>query len=177
MIILDTETTGLIQNEALPLDMQPRILEIGAIKVDSSTLEPIEEYSALLLPAGYELTDEIKAITGLTMEELRARGKQFPLVVPRLAQLFLGEDTLLAHNLRFDLMMLVFELRRIDWQYRFPFPRCHIDTTTSYPGRLSDWAKETGYPLEQAHRALDDCHMLLHCYRHFIAKQEGAWTR
>ena len=49
MIIIDTETTGLIQNEALPLDMQPRILEIGVIKVDPSTLNPTEEYSAVEL--------------------------------------------------------------------------------------------------------------------------------
>jgi len=176
MIVFDTETTGLIDNEALPLESQPRIIEIGAIKVNFQ-LEVIAEFHALVRPDGYQLSDEIIAITGITQEELNARGRPFAAILPALAGFFRGEEELLAHNLRFDLMMMVFELRRVDWQFRFPFPSRHIDSLTLFPGKLSEWGVKTGWPTPQAHRALDDCRLLLHCYRALVAAEEASWAR
>lgn len=176
MIIFDTETTGLIENEALPLEAQPRILELGALRVDFQ-LNVIEEFSALIAPPGYRVSDEIRAITGITQEELDARGRPFPLAVLQLARLFREDDTLMAHNLRFDLMMLVYELRRIDWQFRFPFPTQHIDSLTLFPGKLSEWGEKCGWKEPQRHRALDDCRLLLHCYATHVAEEEAKWNR
>lgn len=175
MIFFDTETSGLIENESLAVERQPRILEIGAIKVDSQ-LEVIERFSAILLPPGYEITPEIEKITGLTQKALVAAGKQFPEIVPRLCNFFLGSEALVAHNLRFDLMMLVYELRRIGWEYRFPFPRQHIDTLAMWPGKLADWGASNGLA-KQEHRAMADAQLLLDCYRIRIGEEEAAWTR
>lgn len=41
MIYFDTETTGLIKNAALPLNLQPRIIEIGALKDNGEELSII----------------------------------------------------------------------------------------------------------------------------------------
>lgn len=175
MIFFDTETTGLIENESLPPEMQPRILEIGALKVDFQ-LNELARFHALLRPPGYVITPEIAAITGISQEELERDGREFPEVVPELYDFFAGCGTLVAHNLRFDLMMLVYELRRIGWEHRFCYPRQQLDSIALWPGKLAEWGEKCGLPT-QTHRALGDCELLLGCYRAHIAEEERKWNR
>lgn len=175
MIVLDTETTGLITNEALPLDMQPLVIEIGALKVNLA-MDVEEELSLLLYRPDFRLSEKVQEITNLDDAALREGGVPPAKAIAALAEFCLGEHTLLAHNLRFDLMMIVFELRRLGQEYRFPFPRAHIDTHVLWSGRLQEWAEKYGLGT-QRHRALDDAKLLLECYRRHIAETEGKWSR
>ena len=168
MIIFDTETTGLIENEALPLSSQPRILELGVLKVDFA-LTVLDEFTALIRPDGYEMTEVINKITGITQEDLVSKGVAFARALPGLRRIFLGEDTMLCMNSRFDQMMLAYELQRIEQHYRFPWPHVHIDAREMSGGSLQDWAKCLGIESQQRHRALDDCILLLECYRKYMA--------
>lgn len=174
MIIFDTETTGLIENETLPWELQPRILEIGALQVDYQ-LNEIGRFHALLRPPGYQLTEEIGGITGLTQTEIDS-GREFPEVVPALYDFFCGDGIMMAHNVNFDVMMLVYELRRIGWEHRFAYPRQQIDSMVFWPGKLSEWGVKCGLPA-QRHRAIADCELLLGCYRVYVGEQEARWTR
>lgn len=171
MIIFDTETTGLIENPALPLEQQPRIIEIGAIKVNPATLKIEDELSILVNP-GIVLEPIITKITGLTDENLKGQPR-FARILPRLVDFWLGAGTLVAHNAAFDLGLLGFELERLDMVRRFPWCPEVVDTAevsaTYNNGRymkLEKWYEHLfGKPAGQTHRALDDCKLLLACWR------------
>lgn len=162
MIFFDTETTGLIDNESLPLSQQPRIIEIGALKTDEKGNE-LAAFNVLINP-GRPLDAVITKITGLTDADL-ARAPGFVEVLPELIDFFTGERLMLAHNARFDLMLLVFELRRLDRQWRFPYCAEVIDTKTRWAGKLAEWAlKVKGPDFVQTHRAIEDCRLLRDCW-------------
>lgn len=168
MIFLDTETTGLIKNAALPLDRQPHIIEIGCIK-DPVPKGKKKYFSATFNP-GVKLDPIITKITGLTDADL-ADCPPFSDVLPDLCNFFLGETSMVAHNMPFDLGMLVFEMRRESAQYNFPWPSNHIDTIDlakpHYGGKfmkLKLLYEDLIGPCEQKHRAVDDAEMLMKVY-------------
>lgn len=125
MIVFDTETTGLIDNIAAPLRLQPSIIELFALKLDEEWNE-VDTFSTLIDP-GTKLDEKITQITGLTDEILKG-APRFVQVYPELVDFFLGERIVVAHNLKYDISMLLLELRRIDAETKFPFPPRHICT-------------------------------------------------
>lgn len=162
MIFFDVETTGLIENEYLGLDKQPRIIEIGALKTDDDGNE-IARYSTLVHPEK-KLPEIITKITGIKDEDLIG-APLFSDCYKDLAEFFVGEKKMLAHNARFDLMCLVFELMRMDKLYNFPFCIECIDTRTKYGGKLEKWAKLVkNDAFVQTHRAIDDVITLRDCW-------------
>jgi len=162
MIFFDTETTGLITNEALPLPQQPRIIELGALRCDEEG-RVLSRFTRLLNP-GVALPAVITKITGLTDEDLRD-APTFAEVWPELAAFFRGEEEMLAHNARFDQMMLVFELRRLGKEFQFPYCSVVRDTRERWPGKLADWGRAVrGDNYVQMHRAVDDCELLRECW-------------
>lgn len=162
MIFFDVETTGLIENEMLPLKQQPRIIELGALKTDEAGTE-LARINILINP-GMPLPAIITKITGLTDDDLKDK-PAFGEVLPTVVDFFLGERKMLAHNSRFDLMLLVFELRRLDKHLNFPFCPEVIDTRTRWHGKLAEWGKKVKGPdYVQAHRAIGDCELLRDCW-------------
>ena len=169
MIFWDTETTGLIKNSALMLHMQPHIIEIGCVK------DTGESFHSLINP-GIPLEAKITEITGLDDAKLK-NAPPFRKVLPDLIDFFLGEDTMVAHNMPFDLGMLLFELRRENHEHRFPYPATHIDTVqiakVHYAGKymkLQALYKDLIGPYEQKHRALDDAIDLQEVYDALMLK-------
>lgn len=164
MLIFDTETTGFLL-PGQPLANQPHIIEIGMIKTDGQ-LNELARFQRLLCP-GKMLEPIITEITGITDADLEGCPR-FARVVADLADFCRGEKECVAHNVEFDRSMLVNELLRIDWQWRFPFPSFWIDTVPLSGGKKLDvWSKEIlgdSYT-PQTHRALGDCERLLACYR------------
>src|ERR1700740_3162427 len=163
LIVLDTETTGLIDNEAFPLAYQPRIIELGALRV--SPEGPHERYSQLVNP-GAPLSPIITKITGLTDQSLVGQ-PSFAEVLPEFREFCLGARMWVAHNARFDWLMLQFELRRLGQEFLFPWPLVLFDTLTVWPHKLEAWAQnkfgdDWG---TQKHRAIEDCELLWRCWK------------
>lgn len=176
MIFFDTETTGLIKNNALNLNLQPHIIEIGCVKIRQSGPSGTFNFSTTIKPPIRELEPKITKITGLTINDL-SDSPTFKETWEALAEFFLGEDTLVAHNMPFDHGMLEFELRRINRQYQFPWPIKLIDTIHMakpfYGGRfmkLQALYEDLIGPYEQKHRAIDDCLMLQKVYNALLEK-------
>lgn len=171
MIVFDTETTGLIEHEALPLEKQPRIIEIGAVLMIGG--KEVDHFSSLVNP-GVPLSPEITRITGLRDEDL----KDAPVFIElygALYRFFEKADDVVAHNCRFDQMMLVFELRRVGLEHNFAYPQRWIDSRTVYPGRLQKWAAERDPTFSaQTHRALDDARLLARLYDNEIVLRGDA---
>jgi DNA polymerase III epsilon subunit-like protein len=172
IIILDTETTGLPQPSVVPLEVQPKIIEIGALYIDSTSNEitrtinqlfdPGEVYNDKTKETTRELPLIITAITGLTIEKLNGQ-PTFNDFLPVLSTFFIGADVLIMHNAQFDVKMINLEMSRIK-AIGFPYPPSIICTVQEYKAMMGKWPKLTelytkimGKPLAQSHRALDDC--------------------
>lgn len=178
LIIFDTETTGLLGPSALPLEQQPRIIELGLLKLDGETLEEMEVLTQRLDPE-QPLSAEITKITGLTDRDLRGQ-PTFARVYPRLVDFFLGARVLIGHNLPFDRGLLAGELQRMGKLLAFPWPPEHICTaeqTEHLEGKLLKqealYQRATGHPANQTHRAGDDVRQLAEIVR--WGRKEGLW--
>lgn len=168
MILFDTETTGLPVPNEPDLSKQPRIVEIAAIKVNDK-LEEIARFTTLVNPQ-QPLPPEASKWYDITDADL-VRAPTFPVALKQfILPFWLGETTVVAYNVGFDLQMLRMELQRIAWEDRFPYCWDVVDAI-QYRGlrriRLNDWSKECLGPdwVPQTHRALGDTELLLACYR------------
>lgn len=170
MIILDTETTGLLKPWATNPANQPYITEFYAIKIDENW-EMVDELETFLKPP-IPLPEETIKITGIT-EEMVAFAPSFIQFYDDLCDFFLGETVMVAHNEPFDAGMIRAELQRHDLQFSFPWPKNHHCTVElSYPIknrrlRLTQLHEiATGRPHDDgAHRAKSDVMALVRCYK------------
>lgn len=182
MIIFDTETTGLVNPEGAT--EQPRIIEFGAIAVDEKTLKVQATLGLLLNPWGFgkkgELPQAITRVTGIKSSDLW-KEPDFAMALPKVAEFFLGHQTMVAHNLHFDRDLLRYELERLGMVCRFPWPVNHLCTVEMLQPILGkrtnlteayDWATG-GQQTFKAHRASDDCKACLEVIKKI--KSEGCW--
>jgi len=160
MIVFDLETTGLPKAEGSDLDMQPRIIEFGAIKLNDK-LEEVDRIEFFCNP-GHPLDPVITKITNITDDMLKDE-KPFIANYYRLCEFFLGCDTMVAHNLPFDRKVLKFDLERIDKVLHFPWPYLHICTVEvgesvwGKKRKLGDIHEEVvGEKIKDAHRSVND---------------------
>lgn len=170
MIVLDNETTNLTMPEAAPLDQQPRIIEFAAIKLDDKTLKETERIDFLCDPRMIIPPESVK-ITGITNEMVKGL-PPFLAHVPRMVDFFLGQRTVVAHNLSFDVTILRYELQRLGRVTSFPWPPeqiCTVEATMGLKGyrlKLGDlYELLMGKPMKEAHRAIVDVEALCDCVR------------
>lgn len=163
-IVFDTETTGITLPSVSDLSSQPRIIELGAVKVVDG--KRVAELSQKLNPE-IPLEEVITKITGLTDADL-ADQPNFKDFLPQARAFFADVDVLVAHNAPFDEAMLLNELRRVDALGDFPMPPLVLCSLQEYwhlfgrPMKLLELYEHVlGKPLAQTHRALDDVNALL----------------
>lgn len=167
MIVFDTETTGLLNNPALPLDQQPEIIEFAAVKLDDDSLEETGAINFFLMPKRLVREEKIIKSTGITDEMLKG-APSFARMVPTISAFFLGEVTAVAHNVAYDIGMLTYELTRLDRVNKFPWPSRHVCTVEANMDVLVQGARNltalykhvTGEEPPVKHRALDDVRTL-----------------
>ena len=164
--VFDTETTGLIDNPARKLDVQPEIISLAIQSVNMMTEEIYDPYYREFKPQK-ALTKNITDITGITNEKLKdalSIESQLPFIVPRLrsAPLIIGQ------NIRFDMDMIELELRRYTYP-PFKWPKI-IDIVSNtihlkgYRLSLTNLHLELfGTPFEGAHDAGVDCAVTCKC--------------
>jgi DNA polymerase-3 subunit epsilon len=176
MIVFDCETTGLVRKQTAALVTQPHIIEFGAIKVDTETLEEIGRLNFLVNPR-QPLDAIITKITGITDDDLKDK-KVFYDHYEEIKEFFKGEDFLVAHNAQFDSNLLKFELMRAGKEDDFEWPKetiCTVELTSHLEGyRLSLtnlWERFHRQKLQQTHRAVEDCEVLLDVIKH-LRKEE-----
>jgi len=157
-IVVDVETTGLLQPSVADIAKQPRIIELAVARIDRGSV--VAERSWLISP-GEPLSAEIVKITGITDEMLKGK-PNFAAVLPDIKQAFAGADMLVAHNAPFDTGCLTYELRRAACD-DFPWPPETMCTVQEYvhefgyrPKLTELYFKKIGKELKQEHRALGD---------------------
>lgn len=177
MIVWDTETTGLPGVSLLELTKQPEIIEFGAIKLNDETFEEVGAIHFLCRPRILPLDPVIVKITGIRTEDLVDK-PPFVSFLPQVIDFFLGEQTMVAHNLPFDRQLLYFELRRLGLEWNFPWPyhhRCTAELTQDIKGKPMKhedlYEHYIGHSANQTHRALDDVRQLCDIVR--CMRREG----
>ncbi len=176
IIILDTETTGLLAPDAADVREQPRIIEFAAIKFDGQ----LEEVSRLEFKVNPEipLPAIITKITGLKDEDLADAPKLIE-KVGELQEFFVGSRGLVAHNAGFDVGVIWYELVRLGLEKKFPWPPrhiCTVESTMQIKGHrlhLADLHEHLfGEKFAGAHRAMVDVEALVRCFKKLVADGE-----
>lgn len=175
IIVWDTETTGLVQPSAIPIEKQPQMIEFAGIKL-SDELKEIDRLEFLVNP-GIELPKIITNITGIKDRDLEGKAT-FPEHLNALQDFFLGTEEMVAHNLMFDHDILMYELMRLDKVTQFPWPpkrTCTVEATHHIHGYRMNLTKLhkycTGEDFKDAHRAMADVEVLTRDY--VWLKQQG----
>ena len=160
LIVFDLETTGLPKAEGSDLDMQPKIIEFGAIKLTEELIE-VDRLEFFCNPK-HMLDPKITKITGITDDMLKDQ-KPFIAHLEKLNEFFLGTKRMFAHNLGFDRKILKFELERLDKVTSFPWPyehTCTVEVGQRVWGKmrkLGDIYEELfEEKIEGAHRSIND---------------------
>jgi DNA polymerase III epsilon subunit family exonuclease len=175
-IAIDTETTDLCKPDPCDLIHQPHMTEICAIKFNKK-FKVIDKFSSLInVPV--PVPEHIVRVTGIT-DEMLEDAPTFYEIYPDLCEFFMGEDTLVGHNIGFDVNILDYELRRLNLQRNFPWPHNHLCTIelsfsiNNKRMKLGDlYELATGEKLEQAHRAENDVLATIACLKYL--KKTGA---
>lgn len=176
MIIFDTETTGLKKAASVPLERQPSVIEFAAIKLDDATLEEKARIEFMCNP-NREIEDGAYRAHKISSQDLIGK-EEFSAHYPNLVRFFFGEKYLIAHNIAFDMSMLIFELKRIGKLTKFPYPPIQI-CTIQKTKHLNNggWMKlqflhETllGKSFEEAHRAMKDVEALTRCVKELVKR-------
>nr|DAE48705.1 MAG TPA: DNA polymerase III subunit alpha [Caudoviricetes sp.] len=156
--VFDTETTGLSWTTG-------DIIEFAAIRIRDG--KPVETFQTFINP-GYDLSPFTEDLTGITDKMLRDAPKAeeaLPLIFD-----FLGDDIVMAHNAHFDVNFLYDSAA----PYGLTFQNDFVDTLRlairAFPEmkhrKLHNLVSKFKIDVSglDAHRALDDCKMLLRCY-------------
>jgi len=168
-LFIDTETTGLITNSLLPLDQQPRVIEVYAVLLCDDFATIIEEVESYIDP-GIKIPEIVVKITGIKPEQLVGAPK-FSEIASDLSALIAQADEVVAHNLSYDAAIIEFEFQRLGQEVVWPKRRtCTVEATEWIKGyRLNLSALHEhcfGQPFTGAHRARGDVEAMIRCYQH-----------
>ncbi len=169
IILVDTETTGLVKPAGTDLNLQPYIIELCALRQSDSGED--EGLLSTLIKPPIPLPKHITKITKIEDKDL-VHAPEFIEVYKKLVELALGCHTFIAHNAAFDSALIDFELQRMGKQLQFPWPPIHFCTVEQTMhirghrlklGELYEIA--TGNTeIAGAHRAENDVRAMAECY-------------
>lgn len=125
LTIVDTETTGLVQAKGSDQLHQPHFTEFYAMQVDNNG-KFVRDFNTLIKPP-IPIPKFLEKQIGIT-NEMVANAPTFLQVYKKIITVFFGSHTMVAHNLSFDLGVLVQELQRIGKEHHFPYPPIHFCT-------------------------------------------------
>ena len=159
LFLVDTETTGLRYDK-------DEIIEFAAVVVELKNGIPtvVEEYDELitLSPGGF-VPPEIVKLTGITNEDIQARGIPKTRVCCDIARMIAGNTLLLAYNAHFDLCFLFYllmehgDLQILRGKDKLDLLTVYKDRR-SYPHKLCNAIEAYGLQdqVVNSHRAVDD---------------------
>ena len=168
IIVLDTETTGLLEPEAADIKLQPKIIEFAAIKLNHELVE-LDRIEFKCNPE-MPLPAIITKITGLKDEDVASEPKLIE-KIGELQEFFVGSRVLVAHNAGFDVGVIWYELLRLELHRKFPWPPrhiCTVENTMQIKGHRLHLANLHehlfGEKFAGAHRATVDVEALTRCF-------------
>lgn len=164
VVALDIETTGLSP-------LADKIIELSAVKIDGNGIETFDQ----LINPQIKIPEFTIEIHGIKDEDV-AHKPSIKEVLPKFIE-FIGELPLIAHNAKFDVGFLVYDLHQLGLHFlsnpvycsvKFSRAVFHKDVENHKLGTL---AESLNIPLENHHRALDDAFASLMVFAKGLEKQ------
>ena len=169
-LFFDTETNGLPDKKQPPSwDGQPRICQLGAILCDQYGGVKAE-MNLLVRPDGWVIPEAASNIHGITQGTADRYGLSIKGVLSIFERLLAKSETLVAHNIQFDLFMLSIECSQSG--VALGLPRQYACTMEDARGvlKLPPTPKMAACGMTEFKRP-----NLQEAYRHFFGKEfEGA---
>ncbi len=173
-LFMDYETTGLLKPCVVPLDKQPHSIEYYGCLVDSETLEIVSELDFLIKPP-VTISAEITKITGIT-NDMVADAPKFGEIAEQIKTQIQQADRLVAHNASYERDMTLIEFQRLGIEIELPRIFCTVEQSLhvrGYRQKLGDLHEFLfGERFSGSHRAREDVHALLRCYKELVNRGE-----
>lgn len=178
-LFVDTETTGKIvdfkNKDITNIANFPRIVQVAYIGTDEQG-ETLFELDRIVKPNGFEIPIEASNIHGITTEIAHEKGISLESVLYEFLPIINSCETIICHNIPFDLPVLACEYYRIGVT-KLPKKQkiCTMDTTKEFVGIKNSygykWAnlqelyhKLFGKNFDKAHNALNDIRATKECF-------------
>lgn len=182
IVIIDTETTGLVKDGVTDFLAQPGICQIALKRIPSPGANKayhkhgivtagcdFDEFISLVNPEMTKWEEGAMKVHGLTPEKVKDAPTFFELA-PKIAEFFVGATTWAGYNTPFDKKVMWFQLLRYGFEMSFPWPPHEIDVMQmaskrlnlqgkkgqKYPKLVDAYAETFGKNYENAHDALAD---------------------
>jgi DNA polymerase III epsilon subunit-like protein len=174
ILFFDTETTGTI-TKYMTWENYPRLVQIGWVEYELGEESSAIEY--IVKPDGFEIPISASAINHITTEQALRDGARIDVVLGVFANRVRQAESIIGHNLNFDLMIVGAELKRLGMESPFKDKPliCTMKQSTEFcklPGGMPyKWpklhelyAKLFNCDMGDAHNALIDIKNTAKCY-------------
>jgi DNA polymerase III subunit epsilon len=178
-LFFDTETTGLPKNwkaSYKDLNNWPRIVQIAWIIADING-RIIEQKNYIIKPNGFNIPEEAMKVHKISTQKALQQGQELGFVLNQFNDCVNKSDTIVAHNLSFDLNVIASEMFRfnIDSDIMDKEQICTMESTINYcklPGnygykypKLSELYQKLFYSdFDEAHDASVDIKATFKCF-------------
>lgn len=146
-LIIDTETTGLTRlSFANKFNYQkwPRLVQVAWLLCESGSI--IEQNCAIICPQGFEIPASATQIHGITQQHALKEGKDLVEQLALLHSAMQRANTIIAHNLDFDLGILESESIRMQYPLQVPEKRlCTVHLSRQYMQKIKG-CRQGGFP-------------------------------
>ena len=149
ILFFDTETTDLPDYNSPPGPHQPHVVQLAAVLVDGSAEQSL---ATLIRPDGWTIHKGAYQVHGISMDRARAEGVPLADAIAAFQELLCRADLAVAHNVRFDRLLIDSEYLRLGRRADWPRTFCTMVASTDVvriPGLRGRYKWPT---LEEAHR-------------------------
>ena len=176
---IDTETTGLYRGKSpysSPLDTLPYIIQIGIVSYDTDTHKILRVYNKTVrLPDQVLLApDKIASdIHGITADMSKSVGVPISEVIEDFMRIYDASDLIIAHNMEFDLNIIIIEMRRLGYAWDYfktsnklacTMQMCLVNPSDKFTALIGLHERLFGIRPVKLHNALNDAIICLRCY-------------
>lgn len=164
VLIIDTETTDLVKNHTMKLDLQASVIEFAGVLCNLKTGTVYEELNILICPPK-PITEQVTKITGITNDMVKD-APSFKQVSDKIFRLIEKAPLVIAHNASFDKEILELEAERLKYELHWPHIVCSVEQTIGIKGFRLDLTTLYDHLFKEkfeAHRANVDVTALRRC--------------
>jgi DNA polymerase III alpha subunit (gram-positive type) len=166
VVVFDVETTGLIENPAKRLALQPEIISFASVSATLAEGEIFNDYYKIIKPKN-NINQIITNITGLTNSTLKQFGVPIEDCLDKIIEILEDGPIVLGQNVQFDVTMIELECARYGKTIKWP-PKIDLVQNAihlrGYRLTLTELHKELfGEAFEGAHEANVDVRITAKC--------------
>jgi DNA polymerase III epsilon subunit-like protein len=149
VLFFDTETTDLPDYKAPPGRHQPHIVQLAAVLVDRGDEQSLV---TLIQPDGWRIHPEAQATHGITLARAQAEGIPIAEAIAGFDGLLSQADLAVAHNVKFDRLLVDSEYVRLGREARWPQTFCTMLASTDVVRLRGHWGGYRWPTLGETHR-------------------------